>query len=330
MTQQLQLELPVNTQAKLPAITAILALCIALVSIASAAIFIKLGEREISPYATAFNRFWITTLALTLWNGFKSITAPSELEESLEPNPYNGVVIGQLFLVGLFLSADLVLWAWSLTQTSVANATLFANLTPVFTCLIAWLVWGRRFERQFLIGMVIAIAGICAIGLGDFHLAPGKVQGDIAALLAAVSFSIYLLLLERLQLRLKNSAICFWSSGIATLVCLPIVLIDQNPVFPSSWQGWLTVICLSVVCQIIGQGLLIHSLNHLSAEFVALFLLLEPVLAALGAWAFFSENLSLFNLAAFGIVITGIYLALSSSASCLSHGEKPQGCDSHS
>jgi drug/metabolite transporter (DMT)-like permease len=94
-------------------------------------------------------------------------------------------------------------------------------------------------------------------------------------------------------------------------------------VFPTSWQGWLIVISLAGVCQILGQGMLVRSLNELSSEFVALFLLLEPVLAGVGAWALFSEQLSLLNLVAFAIALVGVYLSLSSPSALRDEAIQP-------
>ena len=312
-----------HSSSKTPAIATIVSLCLALLSIASAAIFIKFSEQEISPYATAFNRFWITTVILGLWSGLKAVRRQQKNSETLQSSPYTATIVGQLFLVGLFLAADLMLWAWSLTQTSVANATLLANLTPVFSCLGGWLFCRRRFDRQFLFGMVIAIAAIFAIGFNDCQTANGKFIGDIAALIAAVSFSVYLSVLERLQRQLGATRILLWSSAIATLVSLPIVLIDGGQLFPTSWQGWLAVISLAGVCQILGQAMLVHSLDHLSSEFVALFLLLEPILAGVGAWALFSEQLGFLNLVAFAIALVGVYLSLSSPSALRDEAIQP-------
>lgn len=223
-----QLELPHQLE-KTPAMMAIAALFFALVSISSAAIFIRFSEQEITPCATAFNRFWITTVVLGLWNGLKAVRCRS-LDKPIQQEHYSGWVWGRLLVVGIFLSADLILWAWSLTQTSVANATLLANLTPLFTTLGAWLVWGRRFDSRYLTGMSIAIGGSLAIGLKDFSYATGKVQGDITALLAAISFGVYLLALEQLQTRLNATTIVFWSSAIASLLTLPFVLTTSERV----------------------------------------------------------------------------------------------------
>jgi drug/metabolite transporter (DMT)-like permease len=309
-----QIEVSEHPLSKTATLIAIAALVFALVSIASSAIFIRFSEEEISPWATVFNRFWITTVALGLWNGFFSLRCHLCADKPVKQEPYSGWVWVGLLAVGTFFCADLILWAWSLTQTSVANSTLLANLTPLFTTLGAWLVWGKRFDSRFLMGMCIAIGGAVGLGVGDLQLATGKVQGDIAALLAAVSFAVYLLILEKLQTRLNPITIIFWSSAIAGLLTLPLVLTNQASIFPSSWQGWMAVISLALICQVLGQGLLVYSLNHLSCEFVALFLLLDPVLAAIGAGAFFSERLGLSNWMAFAVVLLGMYLALTSQS----------------
>ncbi len=303
---------------------ALICLIAALVSISLAAIFIKWSEQEISPYSTAFNRFWITTIVMLLWQKFSG-TREAEMEQQPEPNSiYTGWVLLQLLGVGVFLAADLMLWAWSLTQTSVANATVLANFTPLFTSLGGWLLWGKRFDRKFVIGMGIAICGSIALGINDLQLSPDKLTGDLCALLAALCFGIYLLLLEQLQTRLNAIAIMLGCSAIATVLTLPFVLIAGERLFPYSWQGWMAVICLAIICQIVGQGLLVYSLNRLSSGFVALFLMLDPVLAAIGAWVFFSEGLTLMNLLAFAVILVGIYLALTGDSAVKEHIPLPQ------
>lgn len=97
----------------------------------------------------------------------------------------------RLVAAGAFLAADLVLWAWSLTQTTVANLTLLANLTPLFTCLLSWLVWRKTINQRFLIGMGIAIVGVAVLETNGLNLAVVSVQGDLAALLAAIARLLY-------------------------------------------------------------------------------------------------------------------------------------------
>ena len=95
----------------------------------------------------------------------------------------------------------------------------------------------------------------------------------------------------------------------------PVVILTEDKIFPSSWQGWLPVIFLAIFCQVIGSGILFYSLKHFSSGFISLFLLLEPIIATTLAWIFFGEDLSLLNGLAFIVVLVGIYVAKSAQES---------------
>ena len=306
---------------------AIAALGFAVFSISLSALLVRFSEREISAYATAFDRFWITTLIMGGWSGLRALrdrqqgrVGAVDMDCSTQRQSRLSQS-GLLIAAGTCLAADLLLWAWSLTQTSVANATLLANLTPVFACLGGWLIWNKCFDQRFLLGIAIATGGTFVLGLEDWHAAAFRLHGDLAALLAALCFSIYLLILEQLQASLRLDTIVLWSSAIAGVLTVPFVVLSHAPFLPVSWQGWTAVIALAVVCQVVGQGLLVYSLNRLSAEFVAIVLLLDPLLAALGAWMFFSERLSLLGWGAFLVILLGIYLASVSQSSVKSEAE---------
>jgi drug/metabolite transporter (DMT)-like permease len=96
------------------------------------------------------------------------------------------------------------------------------------------------------------------------------------------------------------------------LLTFPIVLLTEDVLFPYSWAGWLAIIAQALVCQVLGQSLQAYNLKQFSSGFVAVFLLLDPVITAILAWVIFSEQLSPLNWLAFSVVLTGIYLAKSS------------------
>jgi drug/metabolite transporter (DMT)-like permease len=294
---------------------AIISLSSALLAVSLAAIFIRLSEQEIGPNATVFNRLWIATVVFAVWNGADA--ARRRMSET-EPEVRSNYTLRDLLLliaVGVVSSASLGFWAWSLTQTNVANSTVLRNLTPLFTTLGGWLLLNRRFDNRFLVGMTVALVGAIAIGFDDFQASGEHLLGDITALLSAMFYAGNLLIAEHLRTKFPATIILMWRCFIGSILILPLVLLAGDRVFPYSWQGWLAVIALAVVCQAFGQGLLIHSLGRLSSGFVALFLLLEPVITAIIAWVLFGERLTLLNWLAFSVVLAGIYLAKSSSYS---------------
>jgi drug/metabolite transporter (DMT)-like permease len=306
-------EAVVNEERQLPVPAAILSLFIALLTLSLAAIFIRFSEVELSSNATVFNRMWIATIFFGVWAGIKKLQV-HHLKDSSIPvvnlNNFNWQQdLGLLFLMGIVSSISIILWAWSLTQTSVANSTVLRNLTPVFTALFGWLFLKQSFDRNFLIGMVIALLGAITISVTDFSYSIDNITGDVAALFAAVFYSIYILIVKQLRARFSSSIILLWRCFIGTVFSLPIVLLTEPQIFPHSYSGWLAVISLAIICQVLGQGLLAKSLNQLSPGFVTTTLLLEPAITAFIAWVIFSEQLSLLNWLAFCVVLIGIYLA---------------------
>lgn len=302
-------KLRANLQAN-PNTTALFSLTAATLALSFAAIFIKLSEVEIGPNATVFNRLWIATVALWLWREVKLIRQDSEIAVTV-----TGKEKGLLILVAVVSSASVICWAWSITQISIANSTLLRNLTPLFTSLGAWLIFNRRFEGQFIAGTILAICGGIALGWRDWQAGSDYLLGDGLALMAAVFYAANLLIIGSVRDKLDTTTILLWRCGFGTLLTLPVVFLTEKNLFPYSGRGWLIVFALAVICQVIGQGLLVYSLKHLSSSFVAIFLLLEPIITAIFAWIIFCENLSLYDGIVFIVILFGIYLAKSSKTS---------------
>ena len=295
-------------------VEAIASLAMAVISLSLAAIFIKLSEREISPNALVFHRFWIATIIFGVWNQLNTTCSQHSESQPLEQKTYNSQTLWLLLSLGACSSASLYCWVWALTQTGAANATLLRNLTPVFTILGGWLLLGQRFDNKFLIGTVIVVVGAIAIGFNDWQISSNTLQGDALALLCAVFYSASLLMVEQLRTQLNTTNIMLWRCAVGTVVTLPIMLISADRVFPYSISGWLAVIAFAIVCQVLGQGMLTYCLKQLSSGFVGIVLLLEPIITACVAWAIFSESLGLLNGVGFVMVLVGIYLAKSSSS----------------
>ncbi|MEI2579829.1 DMT family transporter [Scytonema sp. PRP1] len=276
-----------------------------------AAIFTRLSENELGPAATSFNRYYIATVVLFLWEGIQY-----GIGNSSKPNELIKLKDWAIFLLSSILgTAAIFLWALSLTQTSVANSNLLHNLTPIFATLGGWLFFRQGFDYKFLLGMVLAIIGAATIAFGDFQEAVNSLVGDSLALLSAVFYALNYLVREQLRSKFSATTILLWPCLFSGCFTCLLTLTTESQLFPTSWQIWLAVICLAVLCQVIGQGLLIHNLKRFSSGFVTLLMLLEPLLTALFAWIIFAENLTPLNWVAFFLVLTGIYLAKLSKGS---------------
>lgn len=298
---------------------AIFALFIGLFALSFAAIFIKWSEAEISFSATVFNRLWIATVICGFWNSlnfiYQKLSNGESNKQSVENHPYTKTVIFLFFILGSTYLGFQGLWAWSITKTSIAISTVLHNLTPIFTTFIGWLFFNKYFDQRFLLGVIIAIAGMFILGIEDLQVANGKISGDIGAFLSAIFYAGYLLIVEKLRTKLSANQILMWGSFSGAIWVFSFVLFTGERLFPYSFNGWLAVICLAVIGQILAHGLIAYSLNQLSSGFVALFMILDPVLTAIEARIIFAEKLTLLDWIAFLLALFGIYLALSSESS---------------
>ena len=308
-----------------PNLTAISTLSLALIAVSFAPIFIRFSETELGANATVFNRFAIFVLCFGSihWGRRRIDSADSSADSSVDSSaestdtPESLTVRQGLLLVGVGLSSviSLVLWAVSLEYTTVAKCMLLNNLTPLFTSLGSWLLLGKRFDKRFLIGMAIALVGAIALTLEDLTGVEGFLLGDLYALLSAVFLGAYFLLVEQLRTQFSATTILLWRCVIGSAVLFPITLFTEGQIFPETKVAILAVLGLGLISEGLGQRLLADCLDKFSSSFVALFLLLEPIVSALLAWLIFTEALSPITWVGFAVVLSGIYTAQSSEAS---------------
>jgi drug/metabolite transporter (DMT)-like permease len=310
-----------------PVLVSLAALFFALIPISLAPALTKLSEHEIGPNAVAFHRSWIAAVVFALLSARESTRdrqAPSDVMvpkliadksiDHIEKQPMTKKEVGLLLVTGTAATASLLLWTWSLSETGVANVALLSNLNPIFVGLAGYFLFGQKFDRRFVIGLVMAIAGAVAFELSEAQFSADQLQGDALAFISAVFIATYLILIEKLQGRFSTSTIMMWRCGITTIFLLPLLPFIEDRLFPQTQNGWLLIIFQALFCQVLGQGLLAYSLSKLSSGVVAITLLLEPIIASIFAWFIFGEQITLADWICFVVVLGGVYLAQSSKA----------------
>ncbi len=297
-----------------PALLGTASLLFALIPISLAPSLTKLCQQEIGANAVVFHRSWIATIVFALWNLLEAFRSQQSDNEPIENKPFTNQEVWLLLAMGTSAGTYLLLWAWSLSQTSVANVALLSNLNSLFVALAGYVLFGRRFDNRFVIGLVIALAGAIAFELNKVQFATDQILGDTLALLTAIFMATCMLLIERLRTRFSTATIMLWRCGVTTMFLLPVLPFLEDRLLPYSWTGWFFIIFQALFCQVLGQGLLAYSLSRISSSVVAVTLLLEPALASIFAWFIFSEQVGLFDWATFAVVLVGIYLAQSSQS----------------
>jgi drug/metabolite transporter (DMT)-like permease len=269
--------------------------------IAFAPIFVRLSE--VGPSATAFWRLALALPALWAWAGVERRGHRGAAQPAVASDPRG------LIAAGLFFAADLAVWHWSIRLTSVANATLLANATPIFVTLGAWLWFGQRVSAAFITGMVTALAGATVLVGISVQVSGQRLLGDLLGLVTALFYAGYLLAVTDLRERYSSATVLTWSSVVSAAALLPITMLSGESLIASTGRGWAVLVGLALISQVAGQGLITYALAHLPAAFSSVGLLLQPVIAAVLAWIFLDEPVGAWQVFGGAIVLCGIALA---------------------
>jgi drug/metabolite transporter (DMT)-like permease len=279
----------------------LLALILGACAIGFAPIFVRLSE--IGPVATGFHRLaWsLPVFALMAWRAGEDM-------------PNTRMAWGGLTASGLFFAGDLIVWHLGIMLTSVANATLFSNLAPVFVTIGLWVIWGLRPSLRFVVALTVTLAGAVMLMGGSFTVSTARLTGDALSMLSGLFYGGYIIAVGRMRASVATSVLMLVGGAIGALAVLAAALALGETVMPVTVRGWAMVVGLGLVSQVGGQGLIAWGLKHLPASFGALVLSVQPVVAAAVAWGLFGEVLGPFELVGAGIVLVGIHLARRANA----------------
>lgn len=230
-----------------------------------------------------------------------------------------------LGVAGLCFAGDLGCFHLALETTSVANATLLVNLAPVFVGAGAWAFFGERPTGKFIGGALLAVAGAALLSVGAAPAAGGgSLTGDLIAVAGAAFYGGYLVVIKRLRAVYPSSTVMLWSTLAAAATLLPLALISGEDLLQVTAAGWIAVLCLGLVGHIMGQGLVAHAMAWLPVGYSSLVLLVQPLVAAIGAWAIFGEALAVVQAAGAALILAGIFTARPSLRNSTTQASSPE------
>jgi len=280
---------------------ALLALFIGAVTIGFSGIFVRWSET--GPVATGFYRMGIAAVVLLLLPFFMPAARPQPAVRASRRD--------RLWLVagGLLFAADIVAWHPALLLTTISNATFIGNISTIFVALGAWIFLRRRIGGLFILGMAVTLAGAALLMGVSFGFSPTRLFGDALAMLAAVFYGGYFLVVAHLRQRLSTITIMAWTSLVCALVLLPVAIVKSEVLFPATLLGWAPLLGISLLVHVGGQGAIAFAFAHLSPQFTALGTYLQPIASAVFAWLLLGERLGLADIAGSAIILLGIWIA---------------------
>jgi drug/metabolite transporter (DMT)-like permease len=284
------------TDPRSPRFPAHLALGIGMLGMSFSAIFVRWANAP-GP-VTGFYRMAIALLLLA-WPFYRRVKARGNL-------PRQGLQTA--LLGGLFLGADLALWATGVVLSGATNPTLLANTAPLWVGLGALLLFRERLNGVFWTGLLLAMAGAALILGLDSLRAVSLGVGTLFGLLAGVFYGGYFLVTQRGRETLDSLTYLWLATASSTLALLAISLALRQPLTGYPASTYLNFLALGLVTQVLGHLAVNYALGYLPASVVSPTMLGQPVVTAILAGLLLGEAFSAWQILGGISVLAGMYL----------------------
>ena len=240
------------------------------------------GGEEIFPEALAMIRMLGGALFFCAFQAIVRARSPAGVAISRRDH----LRLVGLSVIGIALNQTLFLLG--LRWTSPFSTSLLGATIPVFAAGLAVLFGKERLRLRTVIGLTLAILGVLSlIGIGSID------RGAILVALNSLSYAAYVVLSRDVVLRVGALRAVAWIFTYAAILFAPFgmpAMIAQVPVLTG--RGWMFVLYILALPTIVAYLLNAWALGRSSATMVTVYIYLQPLIAAVLAWAQLGHGIS--------------------------------------
>jgi drug/metabolite transporter (DMT)-like permease len=201
--------------------------------------------------------------------------------------------------------AGFLLFISAADLTSLMNANVLLNTTPIFIPLLAMAFLHNRINRQLWLAIALGFAGMVIVVKPDATIFtnPGNLLGLLAGLATAIEF----LAVKKLDDSDSPLTQMFYFLLIGTLITSTLVIGK----FQTITTNDLLVMGATGVCLVLFQFLLIKAYMYAKPHEIGAFQYSSVVFAAILGWVVFKESLDITTIVGTVLVCIGGYLSIS-------------------
>lgn len=216
-------------------------------------------------------------------------------------------------LLGIALNQ--VLYLEGLQRAPSVNAALVMVLIPVFVFGLSVAIGQERMLMARALGVALAASGTVILLLRKgADLGPDYLTGNLLMIANAFSYSIYLVLAKPLAMRYPPLVLIAWVFALSVWT-VPLFALDQ-PWLPAgaTTAAWLSLVYVLIFPTILAYLLNGVALARVSASTTAIFIFMQPVIAAVAGNVGLGEALDGGFALAAALILGGLWVVLRARA----------------
>lgn len=253
-----------------------------------------------TPVEVYFYRFLAAYLILLLFT-FRKIFSNSWRDELTFV--ISGVCAGSLY----FISEN-----YALTLTTTGNVSLLASISPIFTTILAAVIYRQRIQTGVILGSIVAFIGAGCIIFSHGDSLEFNPAGDLIALCAALSWAVYTIAIKRVLPNYSGFFVTRKMFFYGVLTALPLLMIQKEPSHLAELWDFahpsylLNFLFLVVFCSLLAYIIWNEVMRILGPVASNNYLYLQPIVTMIAAYFIFGERIEILGYIGCVLIIGGL------------------------
>ena len=218
-----------------------------------------------------------------------------------------------ILVAGILLGAHFFIFFEAIRLTTVASATVFVSLSPIFLGILGFLFLKERLSVYVVMGILVAVIGGIMIGYGDSGedvQAVNATLGNLLALSACLMVSLYLLIGRVARQNISWLAYVFPLYAVASVSMIMAAIVTKTPLLGFDVRIYGLCVVMAIFPQIIGHGSFNFAIKFFPAAILGLLSLTEPIGSTVMAYFIFGELPSTLSFIGMGVTLCAVVFAL--------------------
>lgn len=231
--------------------------------------------------------------------------------------------LGALAVLAAFgTTVNQLLFVEGLSRAGPINASLMVLLVPAFALVFAAVLGVERPSRRRVAGALVAFAGAALLmHVERFDIADRRIAGDLMLTGNTASYALYLVLARPVLERVGSLRSMAWVFIFGAVETLPFT---ARAVLSTHWTalpGWAigSLAYILIGATILTYVLNAYALRRVTSSVVAVFIYVQPVIAALGSWVVLGLLPTARTLVAAAVIFVGVAIALQTAVPRRTH-----------
>lgn len=226
--------------------------------------------------------------------------------EKIERGDWRKFGFASLFMLGF-----VYVFSLAFNTASPIDISIILTFQPMLVVLIHVIFKHEKVNKLEIAGMAVAFVGALLVILGGGAVESGKLIGDLFALVCAVSYSSYLVIIEEPSKKYKPVTLMRWIFLFTAILSLPLLFTvhDVKLIAHPEVEPLLALLFIIVFPTFYCYLVTAPAIKFIGSELVSIYQYLVPVIATVVSLLLKIDTFHWYQPVSFAIIIAGVLIA---------------------